>query len=180
MSFTINFSNVGVTLNNLVNALNNWAQQEHDLNTGAHANVTALSLIVSGITSLYRWRLNTKQWIVYPLTADGVIVVDKPYSHVKVTAPGAAVRIDGLFNAFYDLGDVVVLSNATDDNGGTGTDLTVRLQSNAAPNSQIRGNPGVVNEDHTLKPGRSIVLIRDRNSNGAPTSNMYWRSIGTP
>lgn len=169
-----------LNLQSIINKLNTWTAAEHSNTTGAHGDVTALSLVMSGLFTFFRLRTSTKNWTLYPLTADGVITVDKPYTHVKVTAPAAATRIDGLFHSLYDIGDIVFLSNATDDNGGTGTDLTVRLQSNAASNAQFRGNPGIVNDDHTLKPGRSIMLIRDRNSNGQATSVMYWRSVGVP
>lgn len=159
----------------LASTINTWQAKEHDASTGAHTAITPTNIACSDLIRTFRLGFDSRNFTVFNLIADGVVTVDKPYCVVKVNALAAASRVDGLFNDKYQVGDWVALINATDDNGATGTDLTLRLQSNAAANAQFRGNPGVVNDDKTWKAGRMVLLMRDRNSNGTATSAMYWR-----
>ncbi len=188
MSFSVQWSNliagggdlgeaIFKNLQNWANRLNIWQAKEHDLLTGTHTDITPLSILCSGVGRFQRLGFDPANFTVFNLTVDGVITVDKPYSVVKVNALAAAFRIDGLFHDLYKQGDLVLLINATDDNGATGTDLTARFQSNAAPNAQFRGNPGVVNEDKTFKAGRMLLLMRDQNTGATATSgSRYWRA----
>jgi hypothetical protein len=180
--------NLGLAYRDQIGQLSSWVQEElerlvaamqagwnveHDPD-GHHTAITGQTATLTGRLTAQGLAFPPAAIVTIDVTTAGTVVVPLVRaSHLRITSSAGATRIDGVDGTRYQVGDVVVLSNASDDGGAVGNNLTLRLQSTtAATDMMFRGNPGTPDADVVLAVGRLVVLIRDKNSNGV---RQYWR-----
>ncbi len=162
-------------LTDLASQISTGWNVEHD-GDGHHTAITATSLASTGPVQASLFTINPSFIVTIDAGAVAGVTIAPSIraAHIRLTLNSGPIRIDGLDGTLYQLGDIVILSNASDDGGAVGSLLTVRLQSTTVTNidNRFRGDPGTPNTDITVTTGRMLILIRDKDSAGP---RMYWR-----
>jgi hypothetical protein len=160
-------------LQQLVAAIQTGWNVEHDGN-GHHTAITGTSLALTGPAQTTMYSIAPSSFATIDATVAGMVLAPSiRAAYIRVIMSGGSIRVDGIDATRYQIGDVVLLTNASDEGGGAGSNLTLRLQSTTANQEyRFRGNPATPDTDIILPPGRFVVSIRDFDR---LTLHQYWR-----
>lgn len=152
---------LGDALRALRGNLGTWGDKEHRAD-GKHADLTATSAAVSGLTTLGKLRL---RYVSYNDNGTGsvndlVVAGLSSVSWLRIF-PAAALTITGINANERDLGDTLLITN--NDSGGSTFNLTLAVENgnSIATNRFQQSNTLAAGGPYTVPVGRGVWLMYD-------------------